>query len=162
MEYYNNENMRRGDRSLTAEAAQRVLLDGEYGVLSIVEPIDEQVGGYGVPLNYVWDEGEFIYLHSALKGHKLTCVDICPNVSFCVVGKSKLVANEFTTSFESVIVRGRAERVTDSTQRQGALELLLKKFSPEHLDEGMKCIEEYFNSTAILRLRISSISGKGK
>ncbi len=162
MEYYNNENMRRGDRALPLSEAQRVLREGEYGVLSLLERVDGEDGCYGVPINYVWDGGEFIYLHSAAVGHKLECVDLSPNVSFCIVGSSQVQREEFSSLFESVIVRGRIERVFDAQQRREALELLVEKYSLEHRAEGLKCIEKYFSSTEVLSIRISSVSGKGK
>ncbi len=162
MEHYNNENMRRGDRALPLPDAQRVLRDGEYGILSLLERVDGEDGCYGVPINYVWDGGEFIYLHSASKGHKLECVDLSPNVSFCVVGSSQVQSEEFSSLFESVIVRGRIEPVLNIEQRREALEMLVEKYSADHRAEGMKCIEKYFSSTAVLSIKISSMSGKGK
>ena len=49
---YRNEDIRRQDRTLSIEGVNRLLLDGEYGVLSMA---NEHGEGYGVPLNFVLD-----------------------------------------------------------------------------------------------------------
>ncbi|MFI3264591.1 MAG: pyridoxamine 5'-phosphate oxidase family protein [Rikenellaceae bacterium] len=164
MNNYNNEKMRRQDRALDEKTASEILSKGDYGVLSMVERIeieeDAKICGYGIPLNYAWDGAQYIYFHSALHGRKLECIDAESNVSFCVVGSSKVVSSEFTTNFQSVITRGVITRNLEVEERLKALNLILDKYSPEHKKEGLKCIEDYFKTTEILRVEISSISGK--
>ena len=58
---YRNEDIRRQDRTLSIEGVNRLLLEGEYGVLAMA---NEHGEGYGVPLNFVLD-GETIYFHGA-------------------------------------------------------------------------------------------------
>ncbi len=80
MKYYNNQNIRRQDRLLEESRAEELLKSGEYGILSMVTPEGE---GYGIPLNYVWDEDlNSIYIHCAPEGKKLKCIAQNPNVSF--------------------------------------------------------------------------------
>lgn len=47
---YINETVRRQDRLMDEERALELLATSEYGVLSMV---DEDGGGYGVPVNFV-------------------------------------------------------------------------------------------------------------
>ena len=60
---FNNDEIRRQDRQLDEKRAFEILKEGEYGVLSMQEENGE--GAYGVPLSYVWDRGNSIYIHCA-------------------------------------------------------------------------------------------------
>ena len=64
---YVNETVRRRDRLLDEERALELLKDGEYGVLSMVS----EGGGYGIPVNFVWDGKNSAYIHCAPEGRKL-------------------------------------------------------------------------------------------
>ncbi len=158
MKEINNESVRRQDRLLDMESAERLLKNGEYGVLSMVE----SCGGYGVPINFAWDGGEYIYFHCAPEGYKLECIDVNANVSFCIVGRTDVISHKFTTAYESVIVRGRINRGLPEEDRMHALSLILDKYSPKEKEIGMKYAEKSFHRTEILRLAITSISAKGK
>lgn len=68
---YNNDNVRRQDRLLEEDRAYALLREGEYGVLSMTTPTG---GAYGIPLNFVWDRQENIYIHCAPRGRKLDCI----------------------------------------------------------------------------------------
>ena len=57
---YQNDSIRRQDRLLDQPEATELLRRGEYGILCMQRP---EGGGYGVPLNYVWDEADAIYIH---------------------------------------------------------------------------------------------------
>lgn len=84
---FNNNQIRRQDRLLSEARAYEILKEGEYGVLSMRTENGE--GAYGIPLSYVWDRGNSIYIHCAPVGRKLNCIDACTNVSFCVVDAQK-------------------------------------------------------------------------
>ena len=73
--------MRRKDREISKDEAIKILENGEYGFLSLVD-IDSNP--YGVPISYVLDS-DCIYLHCASLGFKLECMMNNPNVVFCVV-----------------------------------------------------------------------------
>ena len=91
---YTNEQIRRQDRLLEKEKAISLLKNGEYGVLSMQ---DEENGAYGVPINYVWNKKNSIYIHCASEGRKLHCIKRCNTVSFCIIGKTHIISNQFTT-----------------------------------------------------------------
>ena len=162
MEFYNNKMVRRQDRLLLETIAASVLKDNEYGILSMVENIDGESGGYGIPLNFVWDGNDKIYFHCAPEGHKLECLDKNPNVSFTIIGKTNVLADKFTTEYQSLVVRGIAKHNLSEKERLNALELFIDKYSPEHKAIGMKYAEKSFHRTEIIVLEIKSISGKAK
>ena len=152
--------MRRQDRTLDKQRAFEILKNGEYGVLSM--RTEDGMGAYGVPLNYVWDGEQTILVHCAPEGRKLTCIDTCKNVSFCVVGRTNVIADKFTTGYESIILRCVASHHLPTEERKEALKKFIGKYSPGHQEIGMQYAEKSFSRTEILRLDILEISGKAK
>jgi len=156
---YTNQPIRRQDHLLNEEQALDLLRNGEYGVLSMQA---EEGGAYGVPINYVWDGKDCLYLHGAPEGRKLRCMALCNRVSFCVVGKTQVIAEEFTTRYESIVLKCRASTRLEDEEKIQALSLLLKKYAPAHHEAGMKAAERSFPRTEIIRLEILEMSGKCK
>lgn len=159
---YNNIDVRRQDRLLEYENAIALLQSGEFGFLSLVETIENNYGGYGIPVSYVWDGKESVYFHCAPDGHKIVCIKDNPNVSFCVVGRTGVIPEKFTTAYESILIRGVASVVSDTEECMNALRLFIKKYAHEHEEIGLKYAEKSFHRTAIIRIDIHSISGKTK
>ena len=120
---YTNEQIRRQDRLLEKEKAISLLKNGEYGVLSMQ---DEENGAYGVPINYVWDKKNSIYIHCAPEGRKLHCIKRCNTVSFCIIGKTHIISNQFTTEYESIILKCRAYIGLNEEERLMIARLLVK------------------------------------
>jgi len=149
--------MRRKDKALQEVDIQQLLTDGEYGVLSTV---DANAQPYGVPLNYVYMNGN-IYFHCALVGHKLDNISINDKVSFCVVGRTEVLPAEFSTGFESVIASGTAT-VISGDERYQALMGLVEKYSPEFIEEGKAYIEKFDRQTAVVRVKVEQLTGKAK
>ncbi len=147
--------MRRSDKALSNDAAVKVLHEGEYGVLSTVGGDGQP---YGVPLNYSIQDN-YLYFHCALEGHKLDNLLLNEKVSFCVVGRTKVLPAEFTTEYESVIATGRAV-VVYGEEKNKALVSLVEKYSPEFIEEGRKYIEKLDNETKVVKIEIDSMTGK--
>ena len=157
---YTNEQIRRQDRLLKEEKAIDLLKNGEYGVLSM--QTDEEEGAYGIPVNYVWNKDHSIYIHCAPEGRKLRCIEHCNRVSFCIVGKTHIISNQFTTEYESVVLKCRARIGLDEEERMHALHLLIDKYSPDDKVTGAKYAGKSFHRTEIIRLDIEEASGKCK
>ena len=132
---YNNDNVRRQDRLLEEDRAYALLREGEYGVLSMTTPTG---GAYGIPLNFVWDGQENIYIHCAPQGRKLDCIALYPEVSFCVIGNTHVVPEQFSTNYSSIVLTCRARTGLSPEERMHALRLLMEKYTPEHLAAGEK------------------------
>ena len=125
---YDNTSVRRQDRLLDEVRALQILHEGEYGFLALVETRADAVAGYGIPISYVFEPStDRIYLHCGPEGHKLRCLDLRPLVTFTVVGHTRVVPAGFTTAYESVLLRGRA-------QRQGRRTEVRRKVLPPHRD----------------------------
>lgn len=156
---YITQHIRRQDRLLEEDNAVRLLRNGEFGILSLLA---EGNVPYGIPINFVWDGKSSIYIHCAPEGKKLQCLEICPQVSFCVVGKTKVISNKFTTGYESIVLQGKAYTGLSSEEKMQALTLLLDKYSPEDKVIGLKYAEKSFHRTEIIRIDIEEWSGKCK
>lgn len=147
--------MRRSDKALSEGAAVRLLKEGEYGILSTVNSNGQP---YGVPLNYAL-KNDHLYFHCALDGHKLDNLIANEKVSFCVVGQSKVVPEDFTSEFASVIVTGTAEVVYGDEKFEGLMGLV-KKYSADFVEEGRAYIEKLDHETTVVRVEVNSMTGK--
>ncbi len=161
MEYNNNE-IRRQDRLLSNDGAVSMLRQGEYGVLSMIDNMADKEVAYGVPVNYAWDGNDSLYIHCAPEGRKLRCLDKNVNVSFVVVGQTKVIPDKFTTAYQSVILECKAEMGLDEDERRKALRLILEKYSPDYVETGTKYAERSFGRTNVVKLNIIRWSGKCK
>ena len=156
---YVNDTVRRQDRLMDEERAIELLRESEYGILSMV---DTDGSAYGVPLNYVWDGGQSIYIHCAPEGHKLRALEAHPLVSFCIIGRVHLLPSHFTTEYESVVLRGKAFIHLNEEERLRALHMLVDKLSPKHQEIGYKYCLKSFHRVNIIRIDFSEYSGKCK
>ena len=147
--------MRRLQQLLDEQATKEILNNATNGVLSLVDTDGEP---YGVPISYAYDGSGCIYFHSAVKGHKIECIEADSRCSFCVVAQDLIMPDEFTTYFRSVIVKGTIHAVIARDEMMKGLLLLCKKYSPDINPnaEISKCI----NHVSVLRLDIDSMTGK--
>jgi uncharacterized protein len=149
--------MRRNDRAITPEEAKRLLETAEYGVLSMASPDGVP---HGIPLNFSF-ENDCVYFHCAPEGRKIDLLSANRKVSFCVVGGTEVMPEKFSTKYESVVAEGIAEELFEKDKREG-LVLLLRKYSPDHLREGLEYIDRTFDRTRVFRIRLASITGKAR
>ncbi len=149
--------LRRKDRVITEEEAMALLSRAEYGVLSTVS---ENGKPYGVPLNFCIID-HCIYFHCAVEGRKIDNIKQNKFVSFCTVGNTEILPDQFGTKYESAIVSGEVEEVFDD-DKQIALEGLLHKYSPDFFDKGLKYIEVLREKTRVFKITINSLSGKAR
>jgi len=149
--------MRRKAQQLSAEDAANILKNGSYGVLALH---GDEGYPYAVPLNYVYD-GEKIYFHCALTGHKTDALQNSGKCSFCIVAEDKVVPEEYTTFYQSIIAFGKLTLVEDIAEKTSAIEMLAKHFHPTDSAENRDhIIGKEFAGFAILRMYIEHITGK--
>ena len=141
------------------ERAIELLRTSEFGVLSMA---DADGTPYGIPVNYVWDGAESIYIHCAPEGRKLRIIARQSKVSFCLVGRVHLLPGQFTTEYESVVLTGVARTGLDEAERMKALHLLIDKLSPDFKEIGDKYAHKSFHRTEIIRVDFAEFSGKRK
>ena len=103
--------MRRRDRALPEDEAQKILRECEYASFCTV---GADGAPYSVPVSPVLLQGA-VYFHCAKQGQKLDNIARDPRVSLCCVGKTRLLPEEFSTLFESAVVTGRASMAVSYT-----------------------------------------------
>ncbi|MBQ9095559.1 MAG: pyridoxamine 5'-phosphate oxidase family protein, partial [Akkermansia sp.] len=103
---------------------------------------------------------KFIYMHCAPQGYKLECLAACSAVSLVITGAVRTLPHMFSTAYESLVVQGECLVVEDAAEKRNALHLLLRKYTPEHLDRGYAYAERALEHTTVLRLCISTWCGK--
>lgn len=149
--------LRRKDRAISKEKAKTLLENAEYGILSVASDKGEP---YGVPLNFCIIDNR-IYFHSAIEGHKINCIEQNKSVSFCVVGKTEILPDKFSTAYESVVVFGEATEVFNES-KQIALEGLVRKYSSNFIAKGIKYIDASKEKTRVFKIDIKKITGKAR
>jgi len=115
---------------------------------------------YGVPISFVYKHN-CIYFHCATTGHKLDNIEYNSKVSFCVVGKTKLLSEQFATEYESAVVFGVASEVKEEEKRN-ALLWIVEKYSPDFIEEGKAYITQKEKATKVIKIEINHISGKAR
>ncbi len=150
--------MRRNKQVLSKEAAEKILREGDFGVLALS---GDDGYCYAVPINYAV-EGNKIYFHSAKTGHKLDAIRNNDKVSFCVVDRHEVIAEEFTTYFSSAIAFGRIKIVEDNDDpdKLRGLELLADKYSSTASAERRAKELSRLNALVIPVMTIEHLTGK--
>lgn len=154
--------VRRQNRILEDEVRIQDLLSiSEYGFLSL--GTYENGYAYGIPISYAYDkDSNSLYFHCAPEGQKLDMAKQNNKVSFCIVGVTRPIANQFTTLYESIIVFGRISLSLPQEEKRQALRLLVKKYSPGFEDLGEKYMDKSWDRTAAFKIEIDHITAKAK
>lgn len=147
--------MRRKRQELTKEECTAVLERGSSGVLAVLGD-----GGYpyAVPLSYAY-ENKKLWFHCALEGHKLDAIKREEKASFCVIDQDRVIPQEYTTYFRSVIAFGRVH-ILEGQEKRAALEALAAKYSPAQVEGRKEEIERFFTHLCMLELVIQHMTGK--
>lgn len=149
--------MRRKKQLLPQDMTEEILRRGTSGVLALAGD-----GGYpyAVPISYVYD-GEKLYFHCAKNGHKLDAIRREDKASFCVIAQDRIVPEEFTTYFRSVIAFGRIRVLEDETEKQSAIEKLALKYAPDStLEDRQREIQREWIPLCMLEMTIDHLTGK--
>lgn len=149
-------NMRRSKQILSQEDSIAVLERATAGVLAVAGDDDYP---YAVPLSYVYAEGK-IYFHCAKSGHKLDGIARNSKVSFCVIDEDRIVPEEYTTYFRSVIAFGKARILDELSEKRAAIEKLAAKYSPDQEEGRKKEIDDQIDHMCMVEIQIDHLSGK--
>lgn len=148
--------MRRKDRVMLEEDTKVLLANADFGILSTVGKNNTP---YGIPLNFVYTD-EAIYLHCALEGKKLDNIENCTNICFTVIGDVEVMPAAFATKYKSAILLGTIMVVEDIEEKRKGLIAMLEKYSPDFYKAGLDYIDNAFEKTKVLKIKVSQISGK--
>ena len=149
--------MRRNKQLLAEDVSREILGRNTSGVLSL---LGDEGYPYGVPLSYVL-VGDKIFFHCAKTGHKIDAIRSCEKASFCVIDQDKIVSEEYTTYFRSVIAFGRVHILESDEEKRNALRILAGKYSGDQGEAGIEReMDKHFANVCMLRFDIEHLTGK--
>ena len=106
---------------------------------------------YAVPVNFVWSDGS-IFFHGMGSGKKVDLLSSEPPVCFTVYEEYGTVTDPMPchadTSYMSVMIFGKVEKVVDFKEAASALQKLVEKYTPGYYKKPLtsKLIESYRSS----------------
>ena len=99
---------------------------------------------------------------SADGGQKIDNLLLHPEVCFTVVSQTELMPEKFATKYWSANVFGTVAIIEEGPEKQKGIEAILRKYSPEHVEKGLKYIEGAIHKIYVLRLEIREATGKAR
>ena len=150
--------MRRTDREKPREFALAVADKCGYAMLATVSADGSP---YCIPLSMA-REGEWLYFHSANAGRKIDNLKHNNRVCVSCVGEQKQAPGEFSLIYESAVIFGPASEITDREEKIRVLALISRRFAPGNMENFEKAIEKGVDHTAVWKIHIDEISGKGR
>ncbi len=149
--------MRRKKQAINLQKCADVLYRGTSGVLALSDREDYP---YALPISYIFD-GDKLYFHSAVAGHKLEVIRKNPKASFCVIDQDEVIPEKFTTYFRSVIAFGTIRILQNEEEKRRAIEKLAEKYSPQETAENReKEILNGWSRLCMLEMTVDHLSGK--
>lgn len=118
---------------------------------------------YTVAVHFIWENGS-IYFHGLNKGDKIDNIRHCPKVCFETSELSGLLTENITvpckadTAYESVVIIGNAEIVSDTEKKTEVLNAFVKKYIPDRKLSDMS--EAAVKSTAVIKINGLAMTGK--
>lgn len=144
-------------RSNSLEGAEALLSSAQYGVLALTDP---EGNPYAVPLNFCYEqEDHHFFFHCARSGKKLDCIRHNPTVCLHVMGPYRIIAEQYITHYQSLLVYGTATIVADAVKKRDMLKKLCQKFAPNGPRE-QEVIEKYLPAVTLVDVSISRITQK--
>ena len=135
-----------------------------------ISSIDENGYPQIIPMNFVLINN-IVYMHSHIRGEKLDNIKRNSKVGFEVDRNLEFLPSYFfdpndaslaDTLYISVVIKGEAVIVSDSTEKALALNALMKKYQPEGKYEPMKENMQVLNQVAVIKILPNEINGKYK
>ncbi len=121
--------------------------------------INAQGYPYVIPLNYVYDEGRFIF-HCAPEGEKLDSIVANPRVCFEIDSFMKIVPGEkpcsYTVQYRSVVAFGKAF-VVDGLEKRMLLERFVEGIIGKRPQDFS---EEELQGVAVILMEVEWMTGK--
>lgn len=147
--------LRRKKQTLSHEQCIAVLERGTSGVFALCG----EEYPYALPMSYLYHDGK-IYFHCAKEGHKMDLLRSNPKVSFCVIDEDRLVPEEFTTYFRSVVLFGQARILEDQEEIREAITLFADRFAPLEKHRRDEAIEKDIGPMKMVEICIDHMTGK--
>lgn len=137
---------------------------GETGAAAAKAPLPPKASATGAPsanIPSTW------YFHCADEGLKLSAIESCPDVCLTAVTLCRPTVGpndgSFTLQYRSATAFARATVVTDPSEKHRALELISRRFLPQHMEAFEAACQRSIHRTTVVRLNlIAPPTGKRK
>ena len=135
-----------------------------------ISSIDENGYPQIIPMNFVLINN-IVYMHSHIRGEKLNNIKRNSKVGFEVDRNLEFLPSYFfdpndaslaDTLYISVVIKGEAVIVSDSTEKALVLNALMKKYQPEGKYEPMRENMQVLNQVAVIKILPNEMNGKYK
>ena len=135
-----------------------------------ISSIDENGYPQIIPMNFVLINN-IVYMHSHIRGEKLNNIKRNSKVGFEVDRNLEFLPSYFfdpndaslaDTLYISVVIKGEAVIVSDSTEKALVLNALMKKYQPEGKYEPMRKNMQVLNEVAVIKILPNEMNGKYK
>jgi len=122
---------------------------------------------YVVPVNYGYDGGDSLFIHSSYEGWKMEIIRNHPRICFEIETDVAVVPPArpdshcgHSMAYRSVIGFGTARVIEDPGEKTDALKIIVRHLSPERAPEDIVFPEGTVEITAVVRIDIESMTGK--
>lgn len=145
---------------MSKEAIEVFLSKTQVGRIST---INEDGYPYTVAVHFIFMKDN-VYFHGLPKGQKLDNIRRCSKVCFEADEMTGLMLDRLVipckadTAYESVVIMGTAEVLTDPQEKEIVFSELIKKYAPQYLD--MEIPENMISGTAVVRIASKNVTGK--
>lgn len=143
--------MRRKNQQVSTDDCKKILATEKRAAFSV---IGENGYPYTVPIDFYYDESDNkIYFHSAKEGHKVDAIEKCDKVCFTTWNQGFKKEGCWEWNATSVVVFGKAEKITDEDVIDDRLRKLAAKYYPT-----TKEIDDEMNSPSRMRVQLFAIN----
>lgn len=150
--------MRRKDRERDEEFALEVIDSAPYGVLALT---DENGEPYCIQLSLV-RVGKELFFHSAHEGRKADIIRKSPKACVAFADNVLPAMDQFTTGYDSAIVKGIVSEIKDDTEKIEALRKISERYCPTNMVRFDEAIKSSLHRCAIFKISMDAITGKQK
>ena len=144
-------------KDIPFEECVELLKQADYGFLAMSmygQP-------YVVPMSYVYDDSEKIYLHSGLEGRKIDYLTMNPSICLNVTGVEKKVTGKKPCSYGyrywSVNVFGTVSFVEEKNRKKALLHMFSEKFCEGEVES---IPDEAVDKVKIMEIDFKEVLGK--
>lgn len=152
--------IRRSDKELNdPREIERVL--ASVRIMTVACCLENQP--YLFTVDFAWDsQARELWFHCATEGRKMDILRKNPRVCATVVEDRGYIPGECDHAYRSLIMEGKAQTVTDFSEKRRGLELLVRKHEsePESVLARLVKDDETVRKVGMVRISVETITGK--
>ncbi len=152
--------LRRSDKELKdPEEIENVL--SKVRIMTVACCMEDEP--YLFTVDFAWDpQARNLWFHCATEGRKMDILKANPRVCVTMVEDRGYIQGECDHAYRSLLMEGKAQMVTDLSEKRRGLELLVRKHEPEPESVLARFApsDEAVRKVGIMRISVETITGK--